>query len=41
MLLTEGAYFSRSTYFAVVLFVAVFFVALYWDLKDRDKETEG
>lgn len=41
MLLTEGAYFSRSTYFAVVLFVAVFFVALYWDLKDRDKEAEG
>ena len=38
MLLTEGAYFSRSTYFAVILFVAVFFVALYWDLKDRETE---
>jgi hypothetical protein len=38
MLLTEGAYFARSTYFAVILFVAVFFVALYWDLKDRGAE---
>ncbi len=38
MLLTGGAYFSRSTYFAVVLFVAVFFVALYWDLRKQDTE---
>jgi len=40
MLLTGGAYFSRSTYFAVVLFIAVFFVALYWDLKDRGTEAK-
>jgi hypothetical protein len=39
MLLTEGAYFSRATYFAVVLFVTVFFVALYWDLRGRGKDT--
>jgi len=41
MLLTEGRYFSRATYFAVVLFVAFFFVALYWDLREQDKEAEG
>ncbi|MDZ7689157.1 MAG: hypothetical protein U5J64_10685 [Halobacteriales archaeon] len=39
MLLTEGRYFARSTYFAVVLFVAVFFVALYWDLHRLDTES--
>lgn len=41
MLLTGGAYFSRSTYFAVVLFVAVFLVALYLDLRKQDTEEEG
>lgn len=41
MLLTEGAYFSRFTYFAVVLFVAFFFVVLYWDLRKQDTEEEG
>jgi len=42
MLLTEGRYFSRSTYYAVVAFVAVFFVALYCDLRSQDtQDTEG
>jgi hypothetical protein len=47
MLLTGGAYYSRSTYFAVVVFVAVFLAALYWDLRrsgtdDRDgSEVDG
>ncbi|MCX2820012.1 hypothetical protein EGH25_11695 [Haladaptatus sp. F3-133] len=39
MLLTDGAYYSRSTYFAVVFFVAVFLTALYWDL--RRGKTDG
>lgn len=38
LLLTEGAYYSRSTYFAVVFFVAVFLAALYWDLREHDVE---
>jgi hypothetical protein len=41
MLLTGGAYYSRSTYFAVVVFVAVFLTALYWDLGGQRKETDS
>jgi hypothetical protein len=41
MLLTGGAYYSRSTYFAVVVFVAVFLAALYWDLRKQGGETDG
>ena len=36
-----GAYYSRSTYFAVVVFVAVFLTALYWDLRGRKDEAES
>lgn len=38
MLLTEGEYYARSTYFAAVLFVSVFFAALYWDMKKEESE---
>jgi len=41
MLLTEGRYYSRSTYFAVVVFVAVFLTALYWDLRSADREASS
>ncbi|MFP4189233.1 MAG: hypothetical protein ACLFR5_07515 [Halobacteriales archaeon] len=38
MLLTGGAYYARSTYFAVVVFVALFLAALYWDLRRANRE---
>jgi hypothetical protein len=38
MLLTGGKYYARSTYFAAVLFISVFFAALYWDLKKKEKQ---
>ena len=41
MLLTEGAYYSRSTYFVVVFFVTVFLAALYWDLRRADGKDGG
>lgn len=40
MLLTEGEYYSRSTYVAVMVFVVVFLAALYRDLR-KTREDEG